>query len=228
MNNLSYKIQFDAKNNVSSAFSGINKNLSEVQEKAKKVNGQFVKLTDICSKMNTINLSAIVSNVRNVAEGFSAVSASGVQFEQNLANLSSITGLIGDDLQYIADKAKETGKASGLGAAGAVDAFALLASQIQIDKIGMEGLAMLQRETITLAQASGMNMADAATAMAATINQFGLQADQANRVINVLAAGSKYGAAEISDLAQSFKVTGSVAAAAGLSVEQTAGALEVL
>lgn len=228
MNNLSYKIQFDAKNNVSSAFSGINKNLSEVQEKAKKVNGQFVKLTDICSKMNTINLSAIVSNVRNVAEGFSAVSASGVQFEQNLANLSSITGLIGDDLQYIADKAKETGKASGLGAAGAVDAFALLASQIQIDKIGMEGLAMLQRETITLAQASGINMADAATAMAATINQFGLQADQANRVINVLAAGSKYGAAEISDLAQSFKVTGSVAAAAGLSVEQTAGALEVL
>lgn len=228
MNNLSYKIQFDAKNNVSSAFSGINKNLSEVQEKAKKVNGQFVKLTDICSKMNTINLSAIVSNVRNVAEGFSAVSASGVQFEQNLANLSSITGLIGDDLQYIADKAKETGKASGLGAAGAVDAFALLASQIQIDKIGMEGLAMLQRETITLAQASGMNMADAATAMAATINQFGLQADQANRVINVLAAGSKYGAAEIGELSQSFKVTGSVAAAAGLSVEQTAGALEVL
>lgn len=228
MNNLSYKIQFDAKNNVSSAFSGINKNLSEVQEKAKKVNGQFVKLTDICSKLSMINLSAIVSNIRNVAEGFSAVSTSGTQFEQNLANLSSITGLIGDDLQYIADKAKETGKASGLGAAGAVDAFALLASQIQIDKIGMEGLAMLQRETITLAQASGMNMADAATAMAATINQFGLQADQANRVINVLAAGSKYGAAEISDLTQSFKVTGSVAAAAGLSVEQTAGALEVL
>ncbi|MGM9754730.1 MAG: phage tail tape measure protein, partial [Parabacteroides sp.] len=187
-----------------------------------------MKLTDICSKMNTINLSAIVSNVRNVAEGFSAVSASGIQFEQNLANLSSITGLIGDDLQYIADKAKETGKASGLGAAGAVDAFALLASQIQIDKIGMEGLAMLQRETITLAQASGMNMTDAATAMAATINQFGLQADQANRVINVLAAGSKYGAAEIGELSQSFKVTGSVAAAAGLSVEQTAGALEVL
>lgn len=73
-----------------------------------------------------------------------------------------------------------------------------------------------------------MDMTDAATAMAATINQFGLEATEANRVINVLAAGSKYGAAEISDLAQSFKVTGSTAAAAGLSVEQTAGALEVL
>ena len=130
MNNLSYKIQFDAKNNVSVTFSEIKRNISALAGEAKKTTNQFHKLTDICGKLSTINLTAIVSNVRNVAEGFSAVSDSGIQFEQNLANLSSITGLIGDDLQYIADKAKETGKASGLGAAGAVDAFALLASQI--------------------------------------------------------------------------------------------------
>lgn len=228
MNNLSYKIQFDAKNNVTVTFSEIKRSISAIAGETKKTTGQFHKLTDICGKLQSMNFTAVLSNFRDVIGSINSLSLSGTQFEQNLANLSSITGLIGDDLQYIADKAKETGKASGLGAAGAVDAFALLASQIQIDKIGMEGLAMLQRETITLAQASGMNMADAATAMAATINQFGLQADQANRVINVLAAGSKYGAAEISDLAQSFKVTGSVAAAAGLSVEQTAGALEVL
>lgn len=228
MNNLSYKIQFDAKNNVTVTFSEIKRSISAITGETKKASGQFSKLTDICASLKNMNFSAVLSSAKNFAESISSISDSGSQFEQNLANLSSITGLIGDDLQYIANKAKETGKASGLGAAGAVDAFALLASQIQIDKIGMEGLAMLQRETITLAQASGMNMADAATAMAATINQFGLQADQANRVINVLAAGSKYGAAEIGELSQSFKVTGSVAAAAGLSVEQTAGALEVL
>ena len=228
MNNLSYSISIDAKNSVSSAFSDIKRQISEITNETKKASNGINRWIEISSKLSVINLSSTISNIKNLTEGIKTVSASGVQFEQNLANLSSITGLIGDDLQYIADKAKETGKASGLGAAGAVDAFALLASQIQIDKIGMEGLAMLQRETITLAQASGMNMADAATAMAATINQFGLQADQANRVINVLAAGSKYGAAEIGELSQSFKVTGSVAAAAGLSVEQTAGALEVL
>lgn len=228
MNNLSYKIQFDAKNNVAVTFSEIKRGISAISGETKKTTGQFQKLTDICGKLSAINFAAIVSNVRNVAEGFSAVSDSGIQFEQNLANLSSITGLVGDDLQRIAAAAKETGKASGLGASGAVDAFTLLASQIQIDKIGMEGLMTLQKETITLAHASGMSMSDAATAMAATINQFGLEATEANRVINVLAAGSKYGAAEIGELSQSFKVTGSVAAAAGLSVEQTAGALEVL
>ena len=131
-------------------------------------------------------------------------------------------------MDTIAKAARDTGRESGLGAKGAVDAFALLASQIQIDKIGMQGLMQLQKETITLSHASNMSMADAATAMAATINQFGLGAGEANRVINVLAAGSKYGASEIMDLAQSFKVTGSVAASAGLTIEQTAGALEVL
>ena len=92
----------------------------------------------------------------------------------------------------------------------------------------MDGLNTLQEKSITLAQASGMSLDAAAEALAGTVNQFGLGADQAERVINVLAAGSKYGAAEIGELAQGFKVAGASASAMGLSVEETAGALEVL
>ena len=40
---------------------------------------------------------------------------------------------------------KRQGKESGLGAQQAANAFALLASQIQVDKIGMEGLKALQQ-----------------------------------------------------------------------------------
>lgn len=68
----------------------------------------------------------------------------------------------------------------------------------------------------------------AANALAATVNQFGLSADEAGRVTNVLAAGSKYGAAEIEDLSNSFRIAGATASAMGLSVEATAGALEIL
>jgi len=152
----------------------------------------------------------------------------GVEFEQSMADLSSITGIAGKDLEQLGKIARETGVSSGLGASGAADAFALLASQIDVSKIGMDGLIELQSKTITLAQASGMSMTEAANSMAGTINQFGLQADQAGRIINVLAAGSKYGAAEIPQLAESFKVVGAAANAAGLSVESTAGAIEVL
>ena len=228
MNNLVYTIKLDAKGKLLPELKIIRQQMDGVTQSAKKANGMFSKMQTICSKMTSVNFAAWATNVQNAFDGLASLSESGTGFQQSMADLQAITGIVGKDLQAISQAARETGKQSGLGAKGAVDAFTLLASQIQIDKIGLQGLMLLQKETITLAQAGGLEMADAATAMAATINQFGLEASEANRVINVLAAGSKYGAAEVADLAQSFKVSGATAAAAGLSVEQTAGAIEVL
>lgn len=228
MNNLVYTIKLDAKGKLLPELKIIRQQMDGVTQSAKKANGMFSKMQTICSKMTSVNFAAWATNVQNAFDGLASLSESGTGFQQSLADLQAITGIVGKDLQAISQVARETGKQSGLGAKGAVDAFTLLASQIQIDKIGLQGLMQLQKETITLAQAGGLEMADAATAMAATINQFGLEASEANRVINVLAAGSKYGAAEVADLTQSFKVSGATAAAAGLSVEQTAGAIEVL
>lgn len=228
MNNLVYTIKLDAKGKLLPELKIIRQQMDGVTQSAKKANGMFSKMQTICSKMTSVNFAAWATNVQNAFDGLASLSESGTGFQQSMADLQAITGIVGKDLQAISQAARETGKQSGLGAKGAVDAFTLLASQIQIDKIGLQGLMQLQKETITLAQAGGLEMADAATAMAATINQFGLEASEANRVINVLAAGSKYGAAEVADLTQSFKVSGATAAAAGLSVEQAAGAIEVL
>lgn len=228
MNNLRYTIKLDTKSGLLPQLKIIKQEMDGVTRSVKEAGGQFQKLTNICNELKNIKFSTIVSNFKDSVESLQKMSAAGVEFEQGMADLQAITGIVGKDLETISRTARRVGKESGLGAKGAVDAFTLLASQIQIDKIGLKGLIQLQKETITLAQAGGMTLSDAATAMAATINQFGLEASHANRVVNVLAAGSKYGAAEVTDLAQSFKVTGATAAAAGLSVEQTAGALEVL
>ena len=228
MNDLRYTIKLDTKSGLLPQLKVIKQGMDGVRQSVKETGGQFKKFTSICNDLKNIKFDALVSNFKNFADFLDELSTSGIEFEQGMADLQAITGIVGKDLETISKTARKVGKESGLGAKGAVDAFALLASQIQIDKIGLKGLMQLQKETITLAQAGGLSLTDAATAMAATINQFGLEADQANRVINVLAAGSKYGAAEVTDLAQSFKVTGATAAAAGLSVEQTAGALEVL
>lgn len=196
-------------NAISDGLKGVENNVSKFADKAMKLN-QTVELFD---KMGAAATS--------ITEPYRV-------FESSMAELSAITGIAGDELADLGKTAREIGVQSGLGAAGAVDAFKLLASQIDVSKIGISGLKDLQKETITLAQASGMSLEEAANSMAGTINQFGLEATEANRVINVLAAGSKYGAAEIPELAQSFKVVGAAASAAGLSVESTAGALEVL
>lgn len=197
----------------------------QITEHVDKSANSFGRLQD---KIRSISLTSVIEQVEKVSTAIASISGPGIGFEQSMADLSSITGIVGDELRDLGQVARQTGRDSGLGAQQAANAFALLASQIQVDKIGMEGLKVLQQNTITLSHAAGMSMNDAATALAGTINQFGLQATEANRVINVLAAGSKYGAAEIVDLSQSFKVVGAAASAAGLTVEDTAGAIEVL
>ena len=227
-NKLKYQIDLSLKDLVSSSLAKVRKGFEELGKKAEDVQQKAAGFGNVCERISKIQFKNMADMLDRSVQVFQEATGSGMEYEQAMADLVAITGIAGKELEEIGRVARKTGEESGLGATGAVNAFTLLASQIQIDKIGLQGLMTLQKETITLAQAAGMDMTDAATAMAATINQFGLEATEANRVINVLAAGSKYGAAEISDLAQSFKVTGSTAAAAGLSVEQTAGALEVL
>lgn len=230
MNDLKYTIALDWKGKLLPELKVIKSQMDNLSSATEQAGQKMKGLQKSFANLMNINLTALVSNVRNIADSMGSVldGAVGTGFQQGMADLQAITGIVGKDFEAVAEAARRVGKESGLGARGAVDAFTLLASQIDIDTIGLEGLMQLQKETITLAQAGGLSLSDAATAMAATINQFGLQASEANRVVNVLAAGSKMGASEVYDLAQSFRITGATASAAGLSVEQTAAALEVL
>lgn len=194
-----------------------------------KITEDVDKMADSVKKSTSkIDFSSVISQIEKITGAFAGLSAPGIGFEQAMADLSSVTGIVGPDLEKLGKTARQTGKESGLGATQAAKAFAMLASQIDVSKIGVDGLELLQQKSITLAQATGMSVENAANSLAGTINQFGLTATDAGRVINVLAAGSKYGSAEISDLALSFKAVGSAANAAGLTVEDTAGAIEVL
>ena len=179
-------------------------------------------------KTDFVALSAKIQIASHAAQALTNLSAPYAEFGQSVADLSAITGIAGKDLEKLSDAARSVGKSSGLGATQATEAFKLLASQISVDKIGIEGLKELQKQTILLSKASGLDLATAANSMAGAINQFGLEAKDAARVVNTLAAGAKYGAAEVPELAMAFKVAGVSAAGAGVSVESTVGAIEAL
>ena len=179
----------------------------------------------IDKSIRNIELTSLIQQVQMVGETLGKLASPAVDYEQSMADLSAITGSVGDELEDLKQTAREVGKASGLGASESANAFAILAGQIDVP---IEALKVLQRETITLAQAGALPLEDAANAVAGTINQFGMEASEASRVVNVLAAGSRAGGAEVVDLSESFKVAGAAANAAGVSIEETAGALEVL
>lgn len=228
MKNISFDILIRLKDSISAGVRRISEAMDSLSGKTEKASGRAERLQSVCDRLKVPNMAAVYEMVQRVGDSFSASAQTGMGFGQAMADLSAITGITGSDLERLTEQARRFGKESGLGADTAARAYTVLASQIQVAEIGMDGLNTLQEKSITLAQASGMSLDAAAEALAGTINQFGLGADQAERVINVLAAGSKYGAAEISELAQSFKVTGASASAMGLNVEETAGALEVL
>ena len=200
--------------------------IEEAGQEAKQTGEKGTEAFDsIGNSIRNIELTSLIQQVQMVGETFGQLAAPAVDFEQSIADLSAITGSVGDELEDLKQTAREVGKASGLGASESARAFAILAGQIDVP---IESLKVLQRETITLAQAGALPLEDAANAVAGTINQFGMEASEASRVVNVLAAGSRAGGAEVVDLSESFKVAGAAANAAGVSIEETAGAIEIL
>lgn len=179
----------------------------------------------IASSLHTIELTSIIQQVQMIAQGLGELATPAINFEQSMADLSAITGSVGDELEDLSKTARRVGVESGLGASESARAFAILAGQIDVP---LEQLKLLQEQTILLAQAGALPLEEASNALAGTINQFGLEASEASRIVNVLSAGSRAGGSEVVDLAESFKVAGAAANSAGVSVEETAGALEVL
>ncbi|MDB9498572.1 phage tail tape measure protein [Nodularia spumigena] len=174
-------------------------------------------------------IGAVTAGITGVASAISGAVNAAADYQDNIAELSAITGFAGAELKYLEERAIQTGIKSGLGANQAATAYKLLASNIDVAAIGgVKALDMLQERTITLAKAAGVDLPMAADTMAATINQFQLPATESARVINTLAAGAKYGAAEIPDLAESLKNTAVAAHNAGVSLEQTVGVIEIL
>lgn len=226
MENVSIKITLTDK--ISDGLKKIKSLFEGVEVSSGKATSQVGKFQSLCDRLTHMNFAATVEAFERVGEAVGEAAAAGMQFRQSVADLSSITGIAGKDLEDLAERSRAIGRESGLGADTAARAYSLLASQIEISRIGMKGLNELAEQSVTLAEASGMSLDAAANALAATVNQFGLSAEEAGRVTNVLAAGSKYGAAEIEDLSNSFRIAGATASAMGLSVEATAGALEIL
>ena len=223
-----YQVKVSANDQFSSFLNALEKQIGKVGKSVDQAENKINGLGKSCGKISNAEISNLIDVLDHATRAFRSMGTSSAGFEQRMANLSATTGIAGKDLDELSNIARQIGQDSGMGATAAAEAFNLLASQIQTNKVGLEGLKTLQQETITLAQATGIGMAEAAKVMATAINQFGLDTSEANRIINVLAAGAKIGTANVTDLEESLNIAGKTAATAGLSVEQTAGALEVL
>lgn len=150
------------------------------------------------------------------------------EYGQALSDLSAITGATGSQLKTLDEAAQEMGRSTEYSASQAVEALKLMASAKPELLQTADGLTEATKSALTLAQAAGSTLPDATRTLALSLNQFGAGAQEADRYINVLAAGAKFGASEIADTAAAIKNGGVAAAQAGVGFETLNAAIQVL
>lgn len=204
--------------------------------------GKTMKEMPAIQKQNASGWKSIASNALPMVgvAGLISVGIQGVtaaigswyrnnkEMEKSLSSLKSITGASAQDIEFYKETAKEMGRTTTLSAIQAVEAFKLIGSARPDLLKDREALAQVTHEAVILAEAAGMELAPAAQALASSMNQFNLGADQSKRIINTLAAGSVEGAAEIEDLTASIDRFGTVANANNVTIEESVALTELL
>ncbi len=157
----------------------------------------------------------------------------GKEFETQLASLEAITGITGTQLDRLGSRSLQLSKIYGTSASNIIEANKLVASQLaqKIDFGTEEGFQTLQKvseEAVVLSKAAGIELEEAVQATTMAINQFNLSADESARVINTMAAGSKYGAAEVPGITSALINAGSAAAGADDNIESVNAQIQIL
>ena len=149
-------------------------------------------------------------------------------FEKSMSQLSSLTGMVGNDLEKLKGYAIELGSSTTLTASEVADAFKMIGSQQPQLLASGEALKAVTKNAITLAEAAGIDLATAAQTLSTSINQMGGDSANAERYINVLAAASQKGAGDIAWLGEAITKSATAAKAVGTDYEELVANLEQL
>ena len=201
-------------------------------KKLKDLEKQGAATGGVAKKLGSTFGGPLAAGAAAAAAAIAGIGAASVQanrqFEKAMSDLSAITGATGKQLEFLETQALAVGAATSLSASEAAEAFKLIASAKPDLLESGAALTAVTKSAVTLAEAAGVTLPDAARTLGSALNQFGADASEADRYINVLAAGSKFGAAEVTEVAEALKVAGVSAASAKIPFEQANAAIQSL
>lgn len=180
-------------------------------------------------------LTALIAGLTGVAFQINRFRKMAAEQEDAAANLKALTGLDDDSISWLTKQAETlstTMEKSGLRVRKStkeiLEAYMLVGSAKPELLKDREALNAVTIEAMRLSEAAKMELNEAVNALTTSLNQYSAGADQAARFTNVLAAGSKFGAANVQDQAAAVVKAGVAASSAGVSFEQLVGVIEML
>lgn len=202
---------------------GFNKNLYQAQ---KNLKGFAATSKGVFSGLTTFT-SYAAAFVGISTSIHSAVTAN-MEFEKSLSSLRSLTGVSVQELNYFRAEAIKMAMDSTQSAVAMVDAYKLIGSQMPELLKNKEALSATARAAVTLAEAAEIDVPTAAKALTGSLNQMGESSSRASEYINILAAASQQGSADIPYLNKAIENSGGTASSVGVKFNELVAAIEAI
>lgn len=148
----------------------------------------------------------------------------GSDFESGMSKVAAISGASGQELEKLTDKAKEMGsttKFSATESAAAFEYMAMAGWKTEDMLNGIEGI-------MSLAAASGEDLATTSDIVTDALTAFGMKASDAGHFSDVLAQASSNANTNVGMMGETFKYVAPVAGALGYTAEDTALAIGLM
>ena len=218
----------------------IDASMKQVDKFKKKSSGLYSQIAAVSGKIDALGggVTRFAGSLAKMAVG--ATAAMGVstalsdivqesmEFEKSMSSLKALTGVSAEEMEYFQRQAIKLGSTSTQTASQVVEAFQLIGSQQPELLKNKEALAEVTKQAIILAEASGMDVPEAARALSGSINQMGESADKAGEYINILAAASQAGSADIPYLTKAIERSGGAASSVGVRYNELVAAIEAI
>lgn len=225
--NTTWELRF--KDSLTSGISGVQKIIDTTEER-------FNKLGNRLNKFSAIDMMAIDQSAQQVKRGFEDFNKTSMTFESGLAEVEAITGVTGDGLDTLGAKARESALAFGGEATDSLNTYKTILSRLGPDIAkSPEALEKMERNVRTLSKTMNNDAVGSVDALTTAMLQYGVDLsdpiaaqEEMARMMNVMAAGAKEGAAEVPSIAGALKVAGVQAKQSNVSFVETNAVLQSL
>lgn len=194
-------------------------------------NRAFTKLTPAISEAGKqlMSYAGAAAIAAGIIATISFSSDQIIAYEKNLASFRTIVSdLSNTDFAKFKSEIIDVAKKTKTSSVYVVSSFEKIAGLNADFAKTPESLGRISTAAIVLARASGQELGPSAENLVGIMNQFGFAATEADRTINVLAAGQAVGAASIAETSEALKIFGAIAKGSNTTIEQSVGLIEVL
>lgn len=196
-------------------------NVTGLSAVANKASGAFSRMGGALSR---IGFNPAVLGIGGVVAAIGGLISKASSFEKAASGLQAITGATAQEMDQLKASAME------LGASTKFTANEVLQLQTEFSKLGftVEEIQNVQAATLDLAAAAGVELGEAAEIAGSTLRGFGLDTQETQRVVDVMARSFTTSALDMEKFRESMKLVAPIAKTTGSSIEESSAALAVL